>query len=327
MFSIVSMQEVLINLNGSDDLFRLFEGPRSKGRRISKGIKEKPPLFTVRDLWILPSHIIILTLDLQKLIAYDQLPRLSPTAKDETDLLSVIEDCGGGVLDLIYILRDQEYVLVLMRTGDILVWSFVKPQYEWIFITKISLSKHRNCQVLSYAFNDAEGAIVWCEKRGSTLCYIFSALITIKEKNVVDISDAKTLLHNSLPMNIYLIPDGCCLVPVANKPAGLLLFSSYHSDTITVHMWNGTVGNTTRYIPTTLSDFQAIITTSISLWINTQANENKFIAVASHPSTRQLIVLQNDLKVSHSCIQLLTGFSFAKNLVGGGTKSRKSNIS
>lgn len=36
MFSIVSMQEVLINLNGGDELFKLFEGPRSKKRSVTK---------------------------------------------------------------------------------------------------------------------------------------------------------------------------------------------------------------------------------------------------------------------------------------------------
>ena len=60
-------------------------------------------------------------------------------------------------------------------------------------------------------------------------------------------------------------------------------------------MWSD--GFDKRYIPTTASDFQAIITTCISLWIHSSNNENKFISIATHPSTKQLMVLQNDLQV------------------------------
>lgn len=295
MFSIVSMQEVLINLNGSDDLFKLFEGPRSKGRRVSKAVKEKSLQFTVQQVWILPNHIMILTNDFQKLLAFDQVPRLGMNGGEQTDLLSASDDSGGGVLDILCILREQEYVLVLMKSGEIITWSFTKPLYKWNYVSKISLCKCRNSQVTSYVFDEEENVIVWCEKRGSTHCYVFSADLVISDDSTVTLSDPKTLLHNSLPVHIYLYPDGCCFMPVANKPPGLLLFSSTKSDTITVHIWNDSFDD--RYIPTTSSDFQSIITTCVSLWINSSTNESKFISVATHPSTKQLVVLQNDLQV------------------------------
>lgn len=298
MFSIVSMQDVLINLDGGDDLFKVFEGPRSKNHhRISKGTKEtKPALFSVQQVWVLPSHILILTLDYKKLIAYDQVPRLLVN-KEQADLLSVCEDGGGGVVDIFCMYRDHEYVLVLLRNGEILVWSFLKPQYKWNYVCKLSLSKCRNCQVVSYVFDEEKNVLIWCEKRGSAYFYVLSVVITISDSSPsqVELRECKTILHNSLPMHIHLVPDGCCLIPAANKPPGLMLFLSQDNELITVHLWNN--GFDSRHIPTTSSDFQSIITMCVSLWMNSSSSEAKTISVATHPSTKQMVVLQSDLQV------------------------------
>ena len=62
-----------------------------------------------------------------------------------------------------------------------------------------------------------------------------------------------------------------------------------------IRMWGDSFS--TRSLPALTTDYQSITKGCISLWIDSPSSEIKFIAVASHPITRELVVLQHDLQV------------------------------
>jgi len=298
MFSIVSMQDVLINLNGGESLFKTFE--RSRTRKRSTSIKGSPVRkdipFTVQKVWVLPSHIIVLSGESSpQLIAYNQYPKMTYlTVEKLTDLLESVKDkeIYGDVHDVFVDLNENKYVFVLLKNGSLIVWSFMKSTYEWKFVDNFSLCKGKGCQLTSYAFNGE--TITWCEKRTASQCCIVATDISITDM-AVTIDNTHAVLHNCLPMLIYPMANSqFCLIPVAGRPAGLLLFWSHGNNEITVCIW---CEGLNKHLKATSSDFQNIITSSISLWINPCSTEHVFVAMAIHPTTKELIILQQDLRL------------------------------
>lgn len=286
------MQDILINLNGGENLFKLFDTQRPRKRTTNqKSSREKSSSFNIQNIWILPGHI--LALSGKKLLAYDQLPKLGPFSLTQEDLLAVSDNFD--VFDVYYTTQSQqEFVFVVLKSGNVFIWAFKKPAYKWTHVSSFSLCKGKGSQIVSIVYNEFEKMFVWCEKRSSSQCCVCSTQLNFSSHNGVSITGICALLHNCLPITIYLLSVNMfCFVPLS--PAGLLLFWLVNSPSMTVHMWGENFNR--QSVSVTMSDFQSIVTTCISLWINLSVNENRIIGMTTHPSTKELIVLQNNLHV------------------------------
>ena len=136
---------------------------------------------------------------------------------------------------------NDRFVFILLKTGKLLVWKFIKPSYEWEYYEIFPLCKGPGCQLTSYAYND--NTIIWCEKRASLQCYVCVAEVNYTENEAgnnecdrkFSIRNTYCLLHNCLPMTIHPFKDSkFCLLPSSNRPPGLILFWSKEKNEITV---------------------------------------------------------------------------------------------
>lgn len=134
--------------------------------------------------------------------------------------------------------KQQEYIVIVLRTGEVVTWLFQKPDYEWQKIRKYSLCKGKDSQIVSYAYDRQTQVLVWCEKRSATqfcICKARMKFSVATEKRTVLFEEVKAVLHNCLPMNIYALSnDVFCFMPVSNKTLGLFMFWSNRADKIVV---------------------------------------------------------------------------------------------
>ena len=152
-----------------------------------------------------------------------------------------VEDAGKVYDVFIDPEMNDRFVFILLKTGKLLVWKFMKPSYEWEYYKIFPLCKGPGCQLTSFAYNDS--TIIWCEKRASLQCYVCVAEVNYSESEAGnDESDRKfsirntyCLLHNCLPITIHPFKDSkFCLLPSSNRPPGLILFWSKEKNEITV---------------------------------------------------------------------------------------------
>ena len=136
-------------------------------------------------------------------------------------------------MDVYLDVNSQEYVLVLMKNGELVIWTFLKPAYQWKHLSIIPLCKGKGTQLVQCEYDNKAKLLVWCEKRSASQCCICTTQLCFGDR--VTITSTKALLHNCLPMNIYMLSNSLfCLMPVLNKPPGLLLFWSAKTDAIKV---------------------------------------------------------------------------------------------
>lgn len=141
----------------------------------------------------------------------------------------------------------QEYVFVVLKTGEVVIWMFRKPEYTWKLAKRYSLCKGRDSQIVSYAYDKHTRALLWCEKRSASQFCICKANLKFPEGSArnnnssspeqatVAFEDVKAILHNCLPMNIYALSHKVFIfLPVSNKPQGLFMFWSNETDKIVV---------------------------------------------------------------------------------------------
>lgn len=127
----------------------------------------------------------------------------------------------------------QEFVFVVLKSGNVFIWAFKKPAYKWTHVSSFSLCKGKGSQIVSIVYNEFEKMFVWCEKRSSSQCCVCSTQLNFSSHNGVSITGICALLHNCLPITIYLLSVNMfCFVPLS--PAGLLLFWLVNSPSMTV---------------------------------------------------------------------------------------------
>ena len=140
-----------------------------------------------------------------------------------------------GILDIFLDNHIQEYVFIVLKSGEVVIWSFLKPTYKWNHLSVVLLCKGKGSQLVHCVYDNNAKLFVWCEKRSASQCCICTARVTYSEDDDIVVTRTRALLHNCLPMNIYLLSDSMfCFVPVLNKPPGLLLFWSVKTDALKV---------------------------------------------------------------------------------------------
>ncbi|XP_047143684.1 uncharacterized protein LOC101239109 [Hydra vulgaris] len=293
MFNIIPLKDVLLNLNGTEELCQLFEcmNPLKRDTLSQKGSKEKSSA-VVRDIFVLQSHVLVLVGDLQ-LIAFDQTPIVAPNNAYGKDLLSCSTHKITSVLDVFVDNNLLEYVFIISKSGELIVWTFRRPSYKWQMEATILLCKKKGSQLLSYTYDNQNKVLVWCEKITASQCCIYSTEFNFTDN--FSVKSTQQILYNCLPMSIhFLAQSNFCFISYILP--SLMLFWCSSSGKMTVRMW-GDFFNT-KFLPVFTTDYQSIIKGCISLWIDSPSSEIKFIAVASHSITKELIVLQHDLQVS-----------------------------
>ncbi|XP_066914181.1 uncharacterized protein [Clytia hemisphaerica] len=296
MFSIVSMQDVMVNLKGSENLFKMFDRPRTRKKSTSSKTLIGTQDFPIKRVWVLPSHLITLVSirGKEEISAYDQVPRLA--ASNKHNVFKLMENESTGVVDVFHTVSHRtEYLFILLKNGQVIAWTFRRPEYEWYKLqTEFWLFKSRDSQIISYVYDNE--TLLWCERRSTTQFCICKVSINFNEDADVTFEETRAVLHNCLPMNIYSLSHGhYTFIPVSNKTLGLFLFWSAKDGLITVRMW-GDEFNNHHHIATT-SDYQTIVRDCLYLWINRTNFESKILLQATHPTSKELVVLQNDLNV------------------------------
>ena len=140
-----------------------------------------------------------------------------------------------GVFDIFHTMANRtEYLFILLKNGQVIVWTFRRPEYEWCKLqTEFWLFKSRESQLISYVYDNE--TLLWCERRSTTQFCICKVSIAFKENAGVSFEETRAILHNCLPMNIYSLSHGYyTFIPVSNKTLGLFLFWSAKGGQITV---------------------------------------------------------------------------------------------
>jgi len=297
MFKLVDIQESFPNLNDIDGFTKLF--------------KKSPSAFAeargslVHNVWVLPGHIIVSLDEGQKLIAYDLLPKQNPWPIAH-DFMSASHDGRRKgqrhiVLDVFCAeSADALHMFIVLKSARVHVWRFVRPSFEWSFLTKFELSVSKNVQVTSVCFDRKSKLLFWCERRTSTQCFVCKGRISMVGGKDMIVEKAD-ILHNCPPVHLFLVgSSGVLLHPTANSPAGLTMYWSSVLNRIQLHLWNYLQnGVIPGYFST---DFQSLVTESVSLWINQNPNHPTAVAYCTHPVTQELIVLESTCNLYSSKI-------------------------
>jgi len=140
------------------------------------------------------------------------------------------------VFDIFQTIQSKEFVFILFKNGQVNVWTFSKPKYEWTKLKELSLFKSKESQLVSYVYDDSKHLLVWCEKRSATQFCICKVHLNFVDGNVF-FEETKAILHNCLPMNIYTLSKGnFTFLPVSNKTLGLFIFWSADNEQMTVSL-------------------------------------------------------------------------------------------
>ena len=124
-----------------------------------------------------------------------------------------------------------EYTFILSKSGELIVWTFKRPSFEWNYETTISLCKGKGSRLLSYTYDTQNKLLVWCEKVMVSQCCICSTEFEFNEGFAL--RNTRQILHNCLPMSVYLLAQSTfCFI--SNILPGLMLFWCHSSGKITV---------------------------------------------------------------------------------------------
>lgn len=126
------------------------------------------------------------------------------------------------------------HMFIVLKSGKVLVWKFIRPSFEWHFVSKFSLSVSKNIQITSLCFDKKSNLLFWCERRTPTQCCVCSGKIKIDSGKDM-LSEKSDILHNCPPVQMFLVgPSGVLLRPTANSPAGIAMYWSQASKRIQV---------------------------------------------------------------------------------------------
>ena len=127
------------------------------------------------------------------------------------------------------------HMFIVLKSARVHVWRFLRPSFEWSFLTKVELSVSRNVQVTSVCFDRKSKLLFWCERRTPTQCFVCKGRISMEGgKNMI--VEKADILHNCPPVHLFLVgSSGVLLHPTANSPAGLTMYWSAALNRIQVH--------------------------------------------------------------------------------------------
>ena len=126
------------------------------------------------------------------------------------------------------------HMFIVLKNSEVHIWKFVRPSFEWQFVSKFHLSASKNVQVTSLCFDKRSKLVFWCERRTPTQCCVCKGRISLESGKDV-ILEKLDILHNCPPIQLFLVgPSGVLLHPTANSPAGLTMYWSITSSRIQV---------------------------------------------------------------------------------------------
>eukprot|EP00794_Sanderia_malayensis_P008977 gene8977-9935_t len=249
---------------------------------------------SVHNVWVLPGHILVSVDDGHKIFSFDLLPKPKPWP-DVIDFLhtkhsSRKKDHALAVAEVFSVGLAPLFLFLVMKNAEVHIWKFVRPAFEWHFVSKAHLSIGKNLQLMSFCFDAKSKTLFWCERRTTTQCCVCKSTLSMNQKDMI--GKMSVILHNCPPVQMSLAGNGSVLLkPTANSPAGLTLFWSAACERIQLHIWNSP---TTGALPiSSSSDFHSLVRDSISVWINNSANDPVAIAHCSHPVTQELFILES----------------------------------
>ena len=125
-------------------------------------------------------------------------------------------------------------MFIVMKNAEVHVWKFVRPAFEWIFVSQLDLSSSKNIQIMSLNFDCKSRTLYWCERRTPTQCCVCRRTVSIDSEKEM-LSKTSDILHNCPPVQLYIVgPSGVLLQPMANSPTGLTMYWSAASSQLQV---------------------------------------------------------------------------------------------
>lgn len=126
-------------------------------------------------------------------------------------------------------------MFIVLKNGEVHIWKFIRPGYEWRFVSKFNLSVSKNIQITSLCFDKKSKLLFWCERRTPTQCCVCNGKISADSGKSVLVNKSD-LLHNCPPVQLFLVgPSGILLHPTANSPTGLTMYWSPVASRIQVY--------------------------------------------------------------------------------------------
>ena len=129
------------------------------------------------------------------------------------------------------------FMFIVLKSAGVHVWKFVRPSFEWHFVTSFGLSVSKNVQVTSVCFDKKSKLLFWCERRTPTQCCVCKGKISLE--SIKDILVGKSdILHNCPPIHLFIVgSSGVLMHPTANSPLGLNLYWSSALNRIQVYIF------------------------------------------------------------------------------------------
>lgn len=253
------------------------------------------------NVWGSCGHVFVATNAGRNLHAFESIPRAKWTPESENLLL---QDQESPIISVLSSNESPSLIFIIHQNSITECWEFTQSSYKWIKKNEFQLSNTKGVEILQVVLHPLVNCFFWCERRSVSASNLISCCVCVRQviiserlgnNTVVSVGPLVAILHGCPPMSLHVISRNICLVPdFPEELRCFVLFWTFVQRSLKIYIWNyGFVGDVDKF------DFKAIIAELLCPWTSsTKNNLHHLVALTSHPTTNELLVIDSGLELS-----------------------------
>jgi len=307
---------MVFSLKNIDDAGFGLRDSSKLGNLLHRKWRENHEQAELVNVWGSCGHVFVTTNKGRNLHAFESVPRSKWTPESEGLLL---QDQESPIVSVLSSTENPSLIFIVHQNSITESWEFTQSNYKWIKRNEFQLSNTKGVEVLHVILHPLVNSFFWCERRSSsasnlTTCCVCLREVTVSERlgnnTAVSVGPLVAILHGCPSMSLHVLGRSVGMVPdFPEELKNIILFWTFIQRSLKIYLWNyGFVGDVEKF------DFKAIIAELVCPWISSaKSDKSPIVAVTSHPTTNELLVLSSDSELSY--FKLQDGSPVLKSLV------------